>query len=146
MATGTVVNTFKQQALQAQLTAATDLKVMLLTGSHTPNDDTDEFIDDVSANETSGIGYTAGGQSIVSESVSLDTANDRAELTCDDIVWNGGGSEGSLTARYAYLYDDTGTPGTSRIWGYLDQGAEITATNAPYTVDPSASDGFIAIG
>ena len=35
---------------------------MLLTNSHSNDPDTQEFIDDVSANQVSGTGYTAGGQ------------------------------------------------------------------------------------
>ncbi len=41
---------------------------------------------------------------------------------------------GSLTARYAAFYFNTGTAGTSRLIGLVDQGSAVTATNASFTV------------
>lgn len=50
------------------------IKVMLLTSSYTPDLDHD-FVDDVSANEVSGTGYTAGGATLASKAITDDDAN-----------------------------------------------------------------------
>lgn len=102
-------------------------KLMLLTDSHTPDIDAEEFIDDVSANEVSGTGYTAGGETVTTVTVTVDDTNDRAYIDADDVTW----STATITARYAYLYVDTGTPSTSEIVGYYD-----------YTENKSSSAGL----
>lgn len=105
------------------------LKLMLLTSSHTPDIDAEEYIDDVSANEVSGTGYTAGGETVTSGAVTVDDTNDRAYFDADDVLW----SSATITARYAYLYKDTGTPGTSQIVGYYDYGSDQTSTAGDFT-------------
>lgn len=131
-----VTNPAKKNVLQAFLDSATTMKMMLLDTNHSNNIDSQEFIDDISANEVSGTGYTAGGVTITGLSAVADLTNDRAELTFDDVVFNAGG--GSLTASYAVIYDDTGTPGTSRILAIFDFGGSQTATNDNFTVSPDA--------
>lgn len=120
-----VVNTVKKKILDADIDLVTDtLKLMLLTSSHTTDIDTQEFIDDVSANEVSGTGYTAGGETLSGKSVTVDTINDRAYFDATDVSW----ATSTITARYACLYKDTGTPGTSAIIGFYDYTSDKTST------------------
>lgn len=128
-----IVNKAKEDILTDYVAGKT-FKMMLLDDNHTPNIDTEEFIDDVSANEVSGTGYTAGGETITNVSVTVDDTNDRAYIDFDNVVW----SSATITYRYAYLYEDTGTPATSTIIGYYDPGSNQTATAGTLTIAPAA--------
>lgn len=93
------------------------IKVMLVTSVYTPSAATHDFINDASANEVSGINYTAGGATLGTPSVT----NSAGTTTVDyaDVTWtqNAGGFS---TARYAIFYKDTGTPTTSGLISYVD--------------------------
>lgn len=142
-----IPNATKAQFLQAIIDDATSIKMMLLTDAYTGDVDNHDFIDDVNADETSGIDYTAGGKTVPNVATRIDDANDRGELTFDDVIWNSGGSTGTLSAAYAVLYDDTGTASTSRIIAVyeLNNGNSLTATNAPFTVEDDPADGGVGI-
>jgi len=134
-----VTNPTKKAMLDAFF-SGTDLYMMLLTSSHTTDIDTQEFIDDVSTNEISGTGYTAGGKQLANEATSVDNTDNEAVLDADDLVW----TSSSFTARYAVLYDDTGTPSTSRIWAIYDLGADKIADGGSFTLTIN-SEGLINI-
>ena len=107
-----------------------DIYLMLITDSHTPDIDAEEFIDDVSANEVAASGtYSAGGAALATKSVTVDDTNNRAYFDATDVAF----TSATITARYAYLYKNTGTPGTSQIIGYYDYGANKTSTLGTFT-------------
>lgn len=84
------------------------LKAMLCTSSYSPNFDTHEFRSDVT-NEVSGTGYSAGGISLTSEAISLDTTNNRLKIDADDANF------GTLTVSgitQLVVYVDTGSSAT----------------------------------
>ena len=81
-----LTNDAKKNILQAWVNASTTIKMMLLDSNHTNNIDAQEFISDVNVNEVTGTGYTAGGSTVAGISVVADDANDRAEMTFNDIV------------------------------------------------------------
>lgn len=125
-----MTNFGKGQLLNGTIDMANDtLKLMLITDSHTPDIDAEEYIDDVSANEVSGAGYTAGGQELTTPSVTVDDTNNRAYFDADDAEW----TTATITARYAYLYKDTGTPGTSPILGYYDYTENKSSSAGTFT-------------
>ncbi len=64
---------------------AEDNKVAMITDSATPNFDTHDFWDDLSANEVSGAGYTAGGKAYTGTELTLSGGT----LTYDaaDVSW-----------------------------------------------------------
>src|SRR5579872_5252486 len=71
-----VYSKFKQQCAQGAHNLASDtLKMMLLTSSYTPALDTDAQYSDISANEVTGTGYTAGGATLSGQAVTLTAAN-----------------------------------------------------------------------
>lgn len=126
-----LVNTAKKKLLDGDIDLVNDtIKLMLLTSSHTPNIDTEEFIDDVSANEvgTSGT-YSAGGATLGTKSVTVDNTNNRAYFDAADVVF----TSATITARYAYIYKDTGTPATSPIIGYYDYSENKSSTAGTFT-------------
>lgn len=106
------------------------IKVMLLTNSHTDNPDTQEYIDDVSANEVSGTGYTAGGATLANKTVTQDNTDDEGVFDADDVVW----SSSTITARYAAVYKDTGTPATSPIIAIIDFGEDKASSSGNFTI------------
>ncbi len=128
-----LTNKAKEDILTDYISGKT-YKLMLLDDNHTPNIDDEEFIDDVSANEVSGTGYTAGGEVVSNIAATVDDTNDRAYLDGDNVVW----SNATITYRYAYLYEDTGTPSTSTIVGYYDPGSNQSSTAGTLTVAWSA--------
>lgn len=144
-------NDFKRHLLQQAITGATQFKMMLLTDAYAGvgDEDNHDFKDDIDALnvEASGIDYSPGGKNVANVAAAVDDINDRGELTFDDVVWNSTSQTGELSAAYAVLYDDTGTPATSRIFAVyeLNGGNSLTATNAPFTVEDDPNDGGIGI-
>jgi hypothetical protein len=110
-----VLNAFKRRMFDSQL-ALGDLKMMLLDDNHSTDIDTQEFIDDISANEVSSSGYTAGGVTLANPNVVVDNANDEASIDADNVSLVGI----TATVRYLAFYVDTGTPGTSPIINIYD--------------------------
>ena len=117
---------------------ADTFKMMLLTSSHTISADNDVFIDDVSANEVSGTGYTAGGLAIVPVATTNDSGDSPASrgiLDAPDVNI----TTATVTARYAIFYKDTGTPGTSPIVVEYDFGSDKTSTAGTFTIQVNSS-------
>ena len=76
--------------------------VALLTSSHAFNAD-HNYWTTISGNETSGTGYTAGGQALTTKTVTQDDTDDEGVFDADDTTW----SSSTITARFAVLYDNT---------------------------------------
>lgn len=105
------------------------IKVMLVTSSYTPNQDTHEDRADVT-NEISGTGYTAGGATLASKTVTQDNTDNEGVFDAADVTW----STATITARGAVLYKSTGTPANDVLICYLDFGSDQTATGADFTI------------
>jgi len=106
--TKTFSNHFKYMLADKQIDLSADtIKVILMNTTFSFDQDADATYSDVSADELStGNGYTAGGATLTSLSLSEDDTDDRAEMTCDDVQWDAsGGSIGATGA--AIIYDDT---------------------------------------
>ena len=91
-------------ALRDEATGALDydtdtFKVMLCTSTYTPNKDTHTKRSDVT-NEVSGTGYTAGGNTVTVTVSTVDTTNDRVDVTLGGTTW----TTATITARYAVYY------------------------------------------
>lgn len=137
-----VVNSFKGRLVgdTAQISTAINFatdtfKLMLLSASHTTNIDTQVFISDVSANEVAASGtYAAGGIALTLTS-STDDTNDKGVLDATDVSV----TSATIAARYAVLYKDTGTPGTSPIVCIYDLGSTITSTAGTFAITINAS-------
>lgn len=120
--------------------ASDDLKVALVTGAYTADIDADEFFADIS-NEVSGTGYSSGGKSLSNVSVGRDDANDRAYLDADDLTW----TLATFTARAAVMYQNTGTPGTSRLLAYVDFDEDKISSGQDFTIEWHA-EGILYLG
>lgn len=138
MASG-IYNLHKQYILDNTTNGRVDwdtdtIKVALVTSSYTPNFDTHNFFDDVT-NEVSGTGYTAGGATLGSVTITLDTANDRVDVDAADVQW----TSSTITARGAVIYKSTGTASTSPLIAYLDFTTDQISSNGTFTIQWAAA-------
>ena len=107
------------------------IKVALLSSSYTPNQDTHDYYDDVVANEVSGTGYTTGGNTLSSKTITYDGTNNVIVLDAADVTW----SSSTITARYAVVYDDSGASNAAKaLIGYVDFGSDQSSTNGNFTI------------
>ena len=117
-----------------------DIKVALVTDGYSPDKDADLDFADIS-DEVVGAGYTAGGESLASKTVTKDDANDRATYDADDVTW----SSATITARAAVVYRDTGTPATSPLIAYIDFGEDFSKVGEDFVIE-WASTGILFLG
>ena len=106
------------------------IKVALTTSSYTPNQDTDDFFNDVTNELSTAGGYTSGGASLGSKSCTYDTTSNEARLDAADTAW----SSASFTARNAVVYKSTGTASTSPLVSYIDFGGDETVASGTFTI------------
>jgi hypothetical protein len=108
---------------------ADTIKVGLFTDSYTPDfhgTAGDIFYSDISGVElANGNGYTTGGVTLASKTITWDDTNSRALFDCADPSWT---FTASKAFRYAAVYKSTGTPSTSRLVSCIDFGATRTET------------------
>lgn len=123
---------FLLKALNKEVDWDTDtIKVALLSSSYTPNQDSHDYWDDVSANEVTGTGYTAGGATLASKTATYDSGTNVVILDAADTVW----ASSTITARYAVIYDDSGASAPQKVLvGYVDFGSDQSSTNGNFTV------------
>jgi hypothetical protein len=123
---------FLSQALNKEIDWDTDtIKVALLTNAYTPDQDAHNYLDDVVANEVTGTGYTAGGNTLANKTNSYNSATNVITLDADDTTW----SSSTITARYAVIYDATpATNATRPLIGYVDFGSDQSSSNGNFTI------------
>lgn len=113
------------------------IKVALCTSSYTPDQDVHDYFNDVT-NEVTGTGYTAGGATLASKTVTYTSGTNTQAFDAADTVW----SSSTITARYAIIYESTGTASTSALIGYVDFGADVTSTAGDFTITWAAGGIF----
>lgn len=118
------------------------IKCALVGTTWTPNQDTDDFWNDVNTDEISGTGYTAGGEALVTATPAYDSATNTLRLDADDVVW---GPPATITFRYAVVYKDTGSPTTSPLLGYVDFGGDESVVSGQFDMVWDATDGVLRI-
>lgn len=107
-------------------------KVMLTTSAYTEDKDAHDFRNDVT-NEVSGTGYTAGGNT-VTVSVTLDTANDRVDITLGGTTW----PTSTITARKAVYYKARGGASSAdELVAVNDFGSDVVSSNGTFTLNSS---------
>ena len=143
MPTPTVYNQFKLKQFNGNaIDLDTDtIKVMIVTSSYTPSQSHD-FINDASANEVSGTGYTAGGYTVSGVTVALDS--NTVEFIHDDIAITQNAS-GFSNGRHLIWYKDTGNAATSPLIMYASESSDFGNASADVTIDGSATAGVLSI-
>ena len=106
--------------------ALNPIKAAILDSGYTPNVNTHEFFSDVSGNQVSGTGYTAGGATL--------NVTDIADgvIEADDLTW------GALTVsnvKYIVFYRNTGTASTSELLFYYDIGTAVDFVAQPLEIN-----------
>lgn len=136
-----IYNSFKADLLNGNIDFASDtIKVALVTSSYTPNQDTHDFFNDIT-NEVTGTGYTAGGATLGTKSVTQDDTDNEGVFDAADTTW----SSSTITARGAVVYKDTGVDSTSNLICYFDFGSDQSSSSGDFTIQWNA-EGIINVG
>lgn len=138
MASG-LYNIFKAEILKKSIDLVNDvIKVPLMTSSHSfaASSVTNSSFSDISANEISGTGYTAGGKTLTSQAVTVDNVGNGGVFDADNVSW----TSASFTAAYGILNNTT----ADFIMGCYDFGGDQTVTAGTFTIT-FATAGIIAI-
>lgn len=112
----------------------TAFKVMLLS-NYTPNVSQSVYTN-ISASETTGTGYTAGGAALGTQSVSSQS-NSHASVDAPDTSWSGS----SITAAWAVIW----ATATSKLVGAYDFGGPQTTSSGTFTISWHSSDGILTL-
>jgi hypothetical protein len=117
-------------------------KAMLTTSAYTPNQDTHDFRDDVT-NEIVGTGYTAGGVTLASLTLTYDTATNEVRWDFADPSWTGA----SFTARRMIVYKwRGGAASADELVMWVDFGADETVTLGTFSyVVPATGAAFTTV-
>jgi hypothetical protein len=106
-----------------------------------PNVDTQDFWDDVSATELAATGgYTTKGVALTTIAPAYTAGSNTTVLDANDAVWN----SATFSAYYAIIWKDTGTASTSPLLGYVDFQGVQTVSSGTFTIQ-WASDGVLKI-
>tara|TARA_B100000085_G_C18385579_1_gene448218 strand:+ start:22 stop:456 length:435 start_codon:yes stop_codon:yes gene_type:complete len=132
-------NSFKTELLTGEhnFTASSGhtFKIALFTSSATLNKSTTAFS---STNETSGTGYSSGGQALTSVTPTLST--DTAVCDFSDVTF----SSASITANGALIYNTSTSPANKAV-AVLAFGSDKTASNGDFTIQFPAAGASTAI-
>lgn len=105
----------KKKVMEGSIALLTDtIKVAFMAPSYTPNIDTEDFYDDISASIAAG----SEDQTLASKALNIDTANDRVEFDAADISIASETIAGGTDMMV--IYKDTGVAGTSPLIAYID--------------------------
>jgi hypothetical protein len=126
------------KAFNKEIDLDTDtIKVALCTSTYTPAQDTHDYFNDIT-NEVTGTGYTAGGATLASKTVTYTAGTNVFKFDAADTAW----TTSTITARYAIVYGSTGTASTSPLICYIDFGENITSTEGTFTIQWDAGGIF----
>lgn len=134
MASG-IYNKIKYDWMTKAVNMTSDtLKIFLLTSSHSFTA-SNNLYSDISSNEisgASGTGYTTGGITLTTPTVTQDNSNNLAYFDGDDAVW----ASASFTAHYAVIYDTTVS---NHLIACIDFGSDKTVSSGTFTIQWSAN-------
>lgn len=130
----TFLNALKNDlALDLDDTTADRFKIMLVTSAYTPDFGAHDFKADVT-NEVVGTGYTAGGESLTS--VTLTQASGVITFDAADVTW----TSSTITARAAVIYDDS--LASDPLICYIDFGSDQSSSSGDFQISFNASGVF----
>lgn len=127
----TLYNDFWDQLHRAAHNFASHTVKAMLVSGHTPDKDGDTVLADVSADQVTGTGYTAGGVT-VAVTLTQDNANDRLVLDIANPAWTG---LDVGTPSHVIFYNDTHA--SDALIGYMESGK--ASNGGDYTVEVNAS-------
>lgn len=129
-----IYNSFKEYLGDGTFDMNSDtFKIMLLTSSYTPAA-THTVLADVSGNEITGTGYTAGGATLAS--VTWTSASGTTTFDAADVTW----SNATFTCRYAVIYKSgTANARVNPLVKVFDFTTDKSCSNGPFTISFNAS-------
>jgi hypothetical protein len=131
MATTKTYGSLILKAFNKEIDWDTDtIKVALVTSSYTPDQDAHDYWNDVSANEASGTGYTAGGATLASKTQAYTSGTNVTKFDAADVSW----PTSTVTARYAVVYLDTGSGATSPLIAYVAVGSNQSSSAGTFSI------------
>lgn len=114
------------------------IKVALCTSTYTPAQDTHDYFNDIT-NEVTGTGYTAGGATLASKTVTYTAGTNLTTFDAADVSW----ASSTITARYAIIYVDTGgAASTDPLIGYVDFGENVSSSAGTFSITWDAAGIF----
>ena len=116
------------------------INVAILSSAATITQDTNQYWSDLSANEVTGTGYSAGGVALGTKTLTYDAASNTVRLKAADTVWN---PVTFTNGRYAIVYKSTGTASTSPLMGWVDFGANQSPAAVSFTISWDPTDGVL---
>lgn len=97
--------------------------------------DTFDFRNDITT-ETTGTGYTTGGQVCTLTVAAVDAANNDVEVTCAPVTW----TTATISATGAVIYKRRGGAASAdELLCYIDFGGTVTSTAGNFVVTPTGS-------
>lgn len=111
-------------------------KCLMVTDTHTPDFNLDDFRDDVD-NEVSGTGYSAGGKAY--DTTELTISGGIITYDAADVAWTG---STITSAEAAILYFNVGTAGTDQLILCSDFGSPASTSSGTFTIQWNASGIF----
>ena len=106
------------------------IKLMLTTSAYVPNKDTHKFKSDVT-NEITGTGYTAGGATLATKTLTYNATTDIVTLDAADVTF----TAATLTARIAVIYDDREVAAADKeLIGYVDFGVDQSVAGVDFVL------------
>lgn len=115
------------------------IKMTLHTSTYAPNQDTDQYFTSATNELATAGGYTAGGATLASKTLTYDGPTNTMRLKAADVTW----ATATFTARKAVIRKDTGVAGTSHLMGYVEFGADQAPAGVDFTVKGDPTDGFL---
>lgn len=129
-----MVSSFKEEILNGTHNLSTDtIKIALYTSSATLDSTTTVYS---TSNEVTGTGYTAGGNTLTGQVVSLDGTT--AIVDFSDTTW----TTATITARGALIYNSSKS---NKAIAVLDFGSDKTSTSGNFTINFPAAAAATAI-
>lgn len=111
------------------------IKVALVTSSYTFDQDAHDYFNDIT-NEVTGTGYTAGGATLGSPTVTYTGGSNTLALDGADVSW----TTSTITARGAVVYDSTpATDATRPLICFVDFGADVSTTAGTFQISWDAA-------
>jgi hypothetical protein len=104
------------------------MKVALLKPTYVPDLDNHLTWSQLSGQEITGTGYTAGGQTLATKAAPYTPASDRTDLQAADVVWSGA----TFDAGYAAIYDSSGA---QTLWALIDFQGTKSVESGNFTLD-----------
>lgn len=106
------------------------IKVSLHTVTYVPAQDTDDYFNDAT-NQVTGTGYTAGGATLGSKTVTYTAGTNKHVLDGADVQW----ATSTITARVAVVYDSSpATDATRPLIGYQLSDADIVSSGGNFDI------------